>query len=175
MIHTMPDKTVRVTSRCPKGHGTVCFDLTKAQGFTLEEDRYHPETFVLKAVGCCNDYAACYGDPAEAEADLADLALLLADRHTLPAAPSVPALSSTQPSIVLGHARRRVWGWKGTHLLPARAAREHKVAEVRVPVRAASAERRRPQVRVAHPRRQRLAQRRQVAQAQRCVAQQPGR
>jgi len=114
VIHTMPDKTVRVTSRYPKGHGTVYFDLAKAHGFTLEADRYNSDTLVLKAVGCYNDYTAHYGDPAEAEADLADLNLMLADRHALPAASSVPALASTQPSIALGHAQRRGWGWKGT-------------------------------------------------------------
>lgn len=114
MIHTMPDKTVRVTSRYPKGHGTVYFDLAKAHGFTLEADRYNSDTLVLKAVGCYNDYTAHYGDAAEAEADLADLNLMLADRHALPAASSVPALASTQPAIALGQARRRGWGWKGT-------------------------------------------------------------
>lgn len=114
MIHTMPDKTVRVTSRYPKGHGTVYFDLAKAHGFTLEADRYNSDTLVLQAVGCYGDYAARYGDPAEAEADLADLNLMLADRHVLPAASSVPALASTQPPIAPGQARRRGWGWKGT-------------------------------------------------------------
>lgn len=114
MLHIMPDKTVRVTSRYPKGHGTVFFDLAKAHGFTLEQDGYNPDTLVLQAVGCYGNYTARYGDPVEAEADLADLSLMLADRHTLPAASSVPALPSTQPSIALGHARRRGWGWKGT-------------------------------------------------------------
>ena len=110
MIHTMPDKTVRVTARYPKGHGTVYFDLAKANGFTLEADRYDPDTLVLKAVGCYNDCTAHYGDAAEAETDLADLSLMLADRHSLPAAPPVPALASTQPPLVLGRAKRRGWG-----------------------------------------------------------------
>ncbi len=114
MLHTMPDKTVRVTSRFPKGHGTVFFDLAKAHGFTLEQDRYNADTLVLQAVGCYGDYTARYGDPIEGEADLADLNLMLADRHALPVASSVPALVSTQPSIAVGHARRRGWGWKGT-------------------------------------------------------------
>ena len=114
MLHTMPDKTVRVTSRYPKGHGTVFFDLTKANGFTLEEDCYYPETLVLRAVGCYNDFTARYGDRSEAEADLADLNLMLADRHIRPATTSVPVLASTQPSSALGPARRRGWGWKGT-------------------------------------------------------------
>ncbi len=114
MLHTMPDKTVRVTSRYPKGHGTVFFDLMKAHGFTLEQDSYNSDTLVLQAVGCYGNYTARYGDPVEAEADLADLNLMLADRHTLPAASSVPALASTQPPIALGHAKRRGWGWKGT-------------------------------------------------------------
>jgi hypothetical protein len=110
----MPDKAVRVTSRYPKGHSTVFFDFAKAHGFTLEADRYHPDTLVLQAVGCYGDYTARYGDPVEAEADLAGLNLMLADRHTIPAASSVPALASTQPPIALGHAKRRGWGWKGT-------------------------------------------------------------
>ena len=110
----MPDKTVRVTSRYPKGHGTVFFDLEKAHGFTLEQDRYNADTLVLQAVGCYGDYTARYGDPVEAEADLADLNPMLADRHALPVASLVPALASTQPSIALGPARRRGWGWKGT-------------------------------------------------------------
>lgn len=114
MLHTMPDKTVRVTSRYPKGHGTVFFDLAKAHGFTLEQDGYNSDTLVLQAVGCYGNYTARYGDPVEAEADLADLNLMLADRHALPAASSVPALASTQPPIALGHAKRRGWGWKGT-------------------------------------------------------------
>lgn len=114
MLHTMPDKTVRVTSRYPKGHGTVFFDLAKAHGFTLEQDGYNSETLVLQAVGCYGNYTARYGDPVEAETDLADLSLMLADRHALPAAPSVPAQPSTQPSMALGHARRRGWSWKGT-------------------------------------------------------------
>jgi len=59
VIHTMPDKTVRVTSRYPKRRGTVYFDLTKAHGFTLEADRYDPETLVLQAVGCYSDSACC--------------------------------------------------------------------------------------------------------------------
>lgn len=113
MIHTMPDKTVRVTSRYPKGHGTVYFDLAKANGFTLEEDCYYPETLVLRAVGCYNDFTARYGEPSEAEADFADLNLMLADRHVRPTASSVPVLASTQPPIALGQARRKGWGWKG--------------------------------------------------------------
>ena len=48
----MPDRTVRVTSRYPKGHGTVFFDLAKAHGFKLEQDRHDPDTLVLQAVGC---------------------------------------------------------------------------------------------------------------------------
>ena len=114
MLHTMPDKTVCVTSRYPKGHGTVFFDLAKAHGFTLEQDGYNSDTLVLQAVGCYGNYTARYGDPVEAEADLADLNLMLADRHSLPAASSVPALASTQPPVALGQARRRSWGWKGT-------------------------------------------------------------
>lgn len=109
----MPDKTIRVTSRFPNGHGTIFFDLAEAHGFTLEEDRHEPHTLVLKAAGCYGAYAARYGDLAEAEADLADLNLMLADRHALPAASSVPTLVSTQPPIALGHAKRRGWGWKG--------------------------------------------------------------
>ena len=114
MIYTTPDKIVRVTSRYPKGHGTVFFDLAKAHGFTLEKDRYDPDTLVLQAVGCYGDYTARYGDPVEAEADLANLSLMLADRHALPAAFLVPALASTQPPIAFGQARRKGWGWKGT-------------------------------------------------------------
>ena len=114
MIHTMPDKTVRVTSRYPKGHGTVYFDLAKAHGFTLEADRYNSDTLVLKALCSYNDCIARYGDAVEAEADSADLTLMLAGRHIRPAASPVPALASTQPPIALGPARRRGWGWKGT-------------------------------------------------------------
>ena len=111
MLHAMPDKTVRVTSRFGKGHGTVFFDLAKAKGFTLENDCHYPETLVLRAVGCYPDYTARHGDPAEAEADFADLNLMLADRHIRPAASSVPALASPQPSIALDRAgrKRRVW------------------------------------------------------------------
>ena len=51
MFHIMPDKTVRVTSRYPKGHGTVFFDLAKAHGFTLEQDGYNSDTLVLQGGG----------------------------------------------------------------------------------------------------------------------------
>ena len=99
MIHAMPDKAVRVTSRFAKGHGTVFFDLTKANGVTLEADRHDPETLVLRATGHYNDCTARYGDAVEAEADFAELSLMLADRHTPPSAP--------------GHGKRGGWGWKG--------------------------------------------------------------
>jgi len=106
VIHTMPDKTVRVTSRFPDGHGTVYFDLERGQGFTLEQDQYRSEVSVLlRMVGCYSDCAVRYGDPAEAEADFADLTTMLGDRHHLrpPASPSTPS----------GAAKRKRWGWKG--------------------------------------------------------------
>jgi len=37
VIHTMPDKTVRVTARFPKGQSIVYFDLGQARGFTLDK------------------------------------------------------------------------------------------------------------------------------------------
>ena len=114
MIHIMPDKTVRVTSRFPDGRSTVYFDLGHGDGFMLEQDRFQPGICTLRMLHGYRNFAARYGDQAEAEADLADLNLMLADRHALPAASSVPALASTQPPIALGPARRRGWGWKGT-------------------------------------------------------------
>ena len=108
MIHAMPDKSVRVTSRFPNGHSTIYFNLDRlerAHGFMLEQDRYRPETFVLHMVGGYSDCAARYGDLAEAEADFADLTTMLADRHHLPATAS--------RSTAFGAVKRKGWGWKG--------------------------------------------------------------
>jgi len=106
VIHTMPDKTIRVTSRFPNGHSTVFFNLERGQGFTLEQDQYRSEVSVLlRMMGCYSDCAARYGDPAEAEADFADLTTILGDRHHLP-----PPAS---PSTFSGAAKRKGWGWKG--------------------------------------------------------------
>jgi len=106
VIHTMPDKTVRVTSRFPNGHSTIFFNLERGQGFTLEQDQYRSEVSVLlRMTGCYSDCAARYGDPAEAEADFADLTTLLSDRHHL-RPPASPSTSS-------GAAKRKGWGWKG--------------------------------------------------------------
>ena len=110
----MPDKTVRVTSRFPGGHGTVYFDLEHGDGLMLEQDRYRSEICILRMLHGYRNFTARYGDPAEAAADFAELTTMLADRHALPAASPVPALASTQPPIALGQAKRRGWGWKGT-------------------------------------------------------------
>jgi len=104
VIHAMPDQSVRVTSRFPQGHSTVYLDLKQARGFTLEQDRYRPETVILRMEGAYSgDLAGRYGDPAEAEADNTELNLMLADRHG-----QVPS-----PSVSPGRARRKGWGWKG--------------------------------------------------------------
>lgn len=105
MIHTMPDASVRVTSRFPKGQSTVYLDLKHARGLTLERDRLRPETLVLRAEGGygAGDFVGRYGGRAEAEADLADLNLMLADRHGPPPPPVAPP----------GRAGRKGWGWKG--------------------------------------------------------------
>ena len=108
MIHPMPDKSVRVTSRFPTGHSTMYFDLDRlggAHGFVLEQDRGRPEIVVLRLAGGYSDCAARYGDLAEAEADFADLTAMLADRHHLPA--------SASRSTSFGAAKRKGWGWKG--------------------------------------------------------------
>lgn len=106
MIHTMPDKSVRVTSRFPNGHGTVFFNLERGHGFTLEQDQYRSEVSVLlRMTGCYGDCVARYGVPAEAEADFADLTTMLGDQHHLP-----PPASPSTPS---GAAKRKGWGWKG--------------------------------------------------------------
>ena len=110
MIHTMPDKTVRVTSRFPNEQSTVYFDLTRAGGFTLEGDSYRPETFTLKILGGYTSSSAHYAGLVEAEADLADLNLMLADRHSV-VAPSPASVSS--PLAAAPCVRRKGWGWKG--------------------------------------------------------------
>ena len=111
MIHTMPDKSVRVTSRFPNGHSTIFFDLERGHGFTLAQDEIRSEISVLRMMGFYSCCAARYGDPAEAEADFADLATMLVDRHC-PPPPSPPAL--LPPSSTLsGGATRKGWGWKG--------------------------------------------------------------
>ena len=109
MIHAMPDKSVRVTARFPNGCSTAFFDLERGHGFTLEQDQYRPETFVLRMAGCYSDCAARYGDPSEAEADFADLTTMLGDRHCPPS----PALPSSPPPSSLGAAKREGWGWMG--------------------------------------------------------------
>ena len=50
MLHVMPDKTVRVTSRFPDGRSTVYFDLEHGEGFTIEQDRSRPATCTLRMV-----------------------------------------------------------------------------------------------------------------------------
>ena len=112
MIHIMPDKSVRVTSRFPNGHGTVYFDLEHGNGFTLEHDQYRPEISVVRMTHGYRDFSARYGDPTEAAADFSDLTAMLADRHGTPP-PSSPLRlpSSTSPSP--GGGKRKGWGWKG--------------------------------------------------------------
>ena len=101
----MPDKSVRVTSRFPNGHSTVYFDLARGHGFTLEQDQNRSEVSVLlRMMGCYSDCAARYGNPAEAEADFADLTTMLGDRHCPLPQHSLP------PS---GAVKRKGWGWKG--------------------------------------------------------------
>ena len=119
MIHTMPDKSVRVTSRFPNGHSTVFFDLDRGHGFTLEQDQYRSEISVLRMTGCYSDCGARYGDPAEAEADFADLTTMLGDRHCqvppalLSLLPTQTAHASLPPPSSSGAAKRKGWGWKG--------------------------------------------------------------
>ena len=119
MIHPMPDKSVRVTSRFPNGRSTVFFDLERGHGFTLEQDQCRSEVLVLRMAGCYGDCAARYGDPSEAEADFADLTTMLGDRHcplppTLPSSLPTPAThASLPPPSSLGAAKRKGWGWKG--------------------------------------------------------------
>ncbi len=110
MIHTMPDKSVRVTSRFPDGHSTVYFDLEHGDGFTLEQDRFRPEICTLRMLHGYRNFTARYGDPAEAAADFAELTTMLADQHCPPPSPSslLPA-----PSTSSGVAKRKGWGWKG--------------------------------------------------------------
>jgi len=102
VIHTMPDKTIRVTSRFPQGQSIIYFGLKSADGFTLEKDSLHPETSWLQMLDGYTSTSARYGSAVEAEADLADLNLMLADRH---GPPLLPAASSI--------ARRKRWGWTG--------------------------------------------------------------
>lgn len=108
MIHTMPDASVRVTSRFPKGQSTVYLDLKHARGLTLERDLLRPETLILRAEGGygAGDFVGRYGERAEAEADLAGLNLMLADRHGPPSPLSPPVAPP-------GRAGRKGWGWKG--------------------------------------------------------------
>lgn len=110
MIHIMPDKSVRVTSRFPTGHGIVYFDLEHGNGFTFEHDQYRPEISVVRMTHGYRDFSARYGDPTEAAADFADLAAMLADRHDTPP-PSSPLL--LPPSTFPSGAKRKGWGWKG--------------------------------------------------------------
>jgi len=110
VIHTMPDKSVRVTSRFPDGHSTVYFDLEHGDGFTLEQDSYRPEVCTVRMLHGYRNFTARYSDPAEAAADFADLTTMLADRHCPPPAP--PSLLPA-PSISSGAAKRKGWGWKG--------------------------------------------------------------
>ncbi len=115
MIHTMPDKTVRVTARFPKGQSIVYFDLGQAHGFTLEEDRFRPDVSVLHMLGSYSDCGARYGNSDEADADLADLNLMLADRHGHPPLPppsgSSPMLPA--PSVPLVKATHKGRAWLG--------------------------------------------------------------
>lgn len=120
MIHSMPDKCVRVTSRFPDGHDIVYFDLDDGTGLTLERNRYDAEISVLRMMHGYKEFAARYGDPAEAAADFADLTTLLADRHG-PPSPALPSSLPAQPahlpllpppSTFPGAARRKGWGWK---------------------------------------------------------------
>ncbi len=118
MIHVMPDQSVRVTSRFPNGHGTVYFDLEHGNGFTLEHNQFRSEFSVLRMMHGYKDFSARYGDPAEAEADFADLTTMLADRHC-PPPPSLLRVQPAHASLLLpastssGAARRKGWGWKG--------------------------------------------------------------
>ncbi len=118
MLHVMPDKSVRVTSRFPNGHSTVFFDLERGHGFTLEQDQYRSEISVLRMMGCYSSCAARYGELAEAAADFAELTTMLADRHCPPPPsllPVQPAHASLLPpaSPSFGAAKRKGWGWKG--------------------------------------------------------------
>lgn len=110
MIHTMPDKSVRVTSRFPNGHSTVYFDLEHGEGFTLEQDRCLSEICILRMLHGYRNFTARYGDPAEAAAEFAELTTMLADRHCPP--PSSLSLLPA-PSTSSGVAKRKGWGWKG--------------------------------------------------------------
>ena len=111
MLHTMPHKTVRVTSRFPDGHSTVYFDLEHGDGFTLEQDHYRSDLCILRMLHGYRNFTARYGDAAEAAADFAELTSMLADRHCLPP----PALHSLLParSASSGAVKRKGWGWKG--------------------------------------------------------------
>ncbi len=118
MLHVMPDKSVRVTSRFPDGHSIVFFDLERGDGFTLEQDQCRSEISVLHMVGCYGSCAVRYGEPAEAAADFAELTTMLADRHCPPS----PSLLPVQPahafllppaSISSDAVKRKGWGWKG--------------------------------------------------------------
>jgi len=120
MIHSMPDKCVRVTSRFPDGHDIVYFDLDDGTGLTLERNRYGAEISVLRMLHGYKQFAARYGDPAEAAADFADLTTLLADRHG-PPSPALPSSLPAQsahlpllppPSTFSGAAKRKGWGCK---------------------------------------------------------------
>jgi len=110
VIHTMSDKSVRVTSRFPNGHSTVYFDLEHGEGFTLEQDRYLSEICILRMLHGYRNFTARYGDPAEAAADFAELTTMLADRHC-PMPSSLSLLPA--PSTSSGVAKRKGWGWKG--------------------------------------------------------------
>ncbi len=111
MIHTMPDKTVRVTSRFPDGHSTVYFDLEHGDGFTLEQDRFRPEICTLRMLHGYRNFTARYGDSAEAAADFSELTTMLTDRHCPPPLALLSLLPS--PSTSSGAAKRKGWGWKG--------------------------------------------------------------
>ena len=111
MLHTMPDKTVRVTSRFPDGRSTVYFDLEHGEGFTLEQDRSRPELCLLRMLHGYRNFTARYGDPADAAEDFAELTTMLADRHCLP--PPAPHALLPARSASSGAVKRKGWGWKG--------------------------------------------------------------
>lgn len=114
MIHAMLDESVRVASRFPNGHRAMYCHLDRlggVHGFVLEQDQYRSEIFMLRMVGGYSDCAAHYGDPAEAEADFADLTAMFGDRHHLP-----PPNSLSTP---FGSVKRKRWGWKGAVAGPA--------------------------------------------------------